>query len=316
MAKPISTIHVSELCKVRNSAVGRAGNGYSLALFKKANKASARIVVFDASFVPGKQLLTVDFHTLWKLKTSQRKALERKVAKACAPPVLARDSFEHMNDEQYAPPLFAKIESLFSEKVLGLSTPYKVTLGGSQTVLYIAFDSVVTFTGDAIVNAANEGCLGGGGIDGEVNIRGGIELHKARQALPLINAHHRCKTGDAKITVAGNLPCSKVIHTVGPRFGCSPELAHHADNLDLLESAYKSAMERACENGLKSVGFCILSAGIFRGDCPLNVVIQKGLETIAKNVYPGLETVVFCGFTPSEQSELSKIAVTIAKDSA
>ena len=56
-------------------------------------------------------------------------------------------------------------------------------------------------------------------------------------------------------------------------------------------------------------GFCILSAGIFRGGCPLKVVIQKGLETIAKHTYSGLETVVFCGFTPrEEQAEVSDIA--------
>ena len=68
-------------------------------------------------------------------------------------------------------------------------------------------------------------------------------------------------------------------------------------NTSLLEAAYKNTMERARENELKSVGFCILSAGIFRGGCPLKVVIKTGLETIAKNTYPGLETVVFCGFT-------------------
>ena len=50
-------------------------------------------------------------------------------------------------------------------------------------------------------------------------------------------------------------------------------------------------MERARENELTSVGSCILSAGIFRGGCPLKVVIKKGLETIAKNTFPGLETV-------------------------
>ena len=57
---------------------------------------------------------------------------------------------------------------------------------------------------------------------------------------------------------------------------------------------------------------CILSAGIFRGACPLKVVIEKGLETIAKNTYPGLETVVFCGFTPQEQAELSDFAASVA----
>ena len=103
-----------------------------------------------------------------------------------------------------------------------------------------------------------------------------------------------------------------MIHAVGPSFSYSGELTDHADKLKLLEATYKSAMERACDNELKSIGFCILSAGIFRGGCPLKVVIEKGLETIAKNTYSGLETVVFCGFTPQEQAELSDIAASLA----
>ena len=165
-----------------------------------------------------------------------------------------------------------------------------------------------------IVNAANEGCLGGGGIDGEINRRGGDTLEAARFALPVVGGHKRCLTGDAKITVAGDLPCSKVIHAVGPAFESfpPPNRADHAGNLELLEAAYKNAMERARENELKSVGFCILSAGIFRGGCPLKVVIETGLKAIAKNTYSGLETIVFCGFTPQEQAELHDLAASLA----
>ena len=299
----MSTIQVHEVCKVRNAAVGRAGSGYSLAVFKKANKASARVVVLDASFVPGKELVTVQLDTLWKVKASQRKALERKVAKACAPPAPPKPTAP--------PPLFAKIEE-YEANVMGLLTSFKVTLGGSGTAMYIAFDSVVKFTGDAIVNAANDGCIGGGGIDGEVNRRGGPVLEEARWALPVLEAGRRCPTGDAKITVAGYLPCSKVIHAVGPAFGYSPSVEDHADKLELLEAAYKNAMERARENELKSVGFCILSAGIFRGGCPLKIVIETGLKAIAKNTYSGLETVVFCGFTPQEQGEIHDLAASLA----
>ena len=65
-------------------------------------------------------------------------------------------------------------------------------------------------------------------------------------------------------------------------------------------------------NALKSVGFCILSAGIFRGGCPLKVVIETGLNAIAKNTHPGLETVVFCGFTSQAQAELRDFAASVA----
>ena len=83
------------------------------------------------------------------------------------------------------PPLFgnATEEGKF---VMGLMTSFKVQLGRSDAVLYLAFDTGLNFTGDAIVNAANEGCVGGGGIDGEVNHRGGYVIEEARRALPPI----------------------------------------------------------------------------------------------------------------------------------
>ena len=86
----MSVIALEQVCKVRNDAVGRAGKGYSLAVFKKATKKSAHIALIDASFVPAKGLLTVQLDTLWKVKASQRKAFERKVIKASAPPIETR----------------------------------------------------------------------------------------------------------------------------------------------------------------------------------------------------------------------------------
>ena len=71
-------------------------------------------------------------------------------------------------------------------------------------------------------------------------------------------------------------------------------------------------MARARENDIKSIGFCILSAGIFRGNCPLKTVIKKGLDTIAKNAYPGLKHAVYCGFTCEEQRVLEEIVGEIS----
>ena len=98
---------------------------------------------------------------------------------------------------------------------------------------------------------------------------------------------------------------------MGPRFGYGYD---HDDNLNMLENAYKNSMLRARESGLKTVAFCILSAGIFRGNCPLKTVIKRGMDAIAKNTYPGLEQVVCCGFTPNEQNELNAIVSDIEKD--
>jgi hypothetical protein len=55
-----------------------------------------------------------------------------------------------------------------------------------------------------------------------------------------------------------------------------------------------------------------ITAGIFRGGCPLKIVIETGLKAIAKNTYSGLETVVFCGFTPQEQGEIHDLAASLA----
>ena len=60
--------------------------------------------------------------------------------------------------------------------------------------MHIVCDSVVNFTGDAIVNAANEGCIGGGGIDGEINRRGGELLHQARNQLPVLGKNWGAET--------------------------------------------------------------------------------------------------------------------------
>ena len=77
--------------------------------------------------------------------------------------------------------------------------------------------SVVDFRGDAIVNAANERCVGGGGVDGAISRAGGSPLREARYRLPIVRRPNvRCPTGQAVITVGGRLRSNYVIHTVGP----------------------------------------------------------------------------------------------------
>ena len=78
-------------------------------------------------------------------------------------------------------------------------------------------------------------------------------------------------TADAKMTIAGALPCKNVIHAVGPRFGYGDA---HNHNPNLLDIVYKNSLMRAREHNLKTVAFCILSAGISRGSCPLKTVIS------------------------------------------
>src|SRR5215211_5286713 len=109
---------------------------------------------------------------------------------------------------------------------------------------------ITTLDVDAIVNAANERLLGGGGVDGAIHRRAGPELLAACRAIPEVQHGVRCPTGESRITRGFNLPARLVIHTVGPVWH-----GGRSGEPELLASCYRSALALAHAHGVRSIAF-------------------------------------------------------------
>jgi len=127
------------------------------------------------------------------------------------------------------------------------------------SILKVQRGDITRLQVDAIVNAANELMLGGGGVDGAIHRAAGPRLLEACRAVPEVRPGVRCPTGDARITEGFDLPARYVIHTVGPIWR---DGTHGED--DLLAGCYRESLSLADQYSLQSIAFPAISCGVFR----------------------------------------------------
>ena len=125
-------------------------------------------------------------------------------------------------------------------------------------MIQIVQGDITTPAVDAIVNAANERMLGGGGVDGAIHDAAGEELFKACLKVPEVRPGVRCPTGEARITPGFRLPAKFVIHTVGPVY----RDGRHGEP-EKLAACYCNSLALAVENGCKSNAFPCISTGVY-----------------------------------------------------
>lgn len=142
---------------------------------------------------------------------------------------------------------------------------------------------------DAIVNAANSSLMGGGGVDGAIHRAGGPAILEACRQI--VARQGRCKTGEAVITTAGNLPSTYVIHTVGPVWN-----GGRNNERELLANCYRNTLRLAVENACKTIAFPAISTGVY--GFPKAEAARISVQTVHAHLSAGggLEKALFVCF--------------------
>lgn len=145
------------------------------------------------------------------------------------------------------------------------------------------YGDITEYNADCIVNAARPSLLGGGGVDGAIHKKAGVGLSEFCKNLG------GCSVGEAKISPAFNLPCTNIIHTVGPRY-----LFKNESEVQDLKNCYLNSLEIAKKKKIKTLVFSNISTGAygFPKDLASTVSFETVTSFLLENEFP--EKVIFC----------------------
>ena len=160
---------------------------------------------------------------------------------------------------------------------------------------------ITTLAVDAIVNAANELMLGGGGVDGAIHDAAGEDLFNACLKVPEVRPGVRCPTGEARITPGFRLPAKFVIHTVGPVY-----YGGQRGEPEKLAACYRNSLALAAENGCRTIAFPCISTGVY--GYPLEDAAKIAIREVSAflETHPEME-VTFCCFSKWDKEAYEKL---------
>ena len=153
-------------------------------------------------------------------------------------------------------------------------------------MIEVRVGDITTLPVDAIVNAANSGLLGGGGVDGAIHRAAGPGLMEACRVLG------GCPTGEARLTAGFSLPAHWVIHAVGPIWS-----GGGADEAALLEGCYRCSFQLASGGDVRSIAFPAISTGVY--GYPKRAASQIALA-VMREFEPEFETIIACCFSEDD----------------